>query len=383
MRYDLLLVGGGLANGLIAYRLAARRPELRILLLEAGPSLGGEHTWSFHESDLDPGQAAWLDPFVVHRWPAYDVIFPGLRRRVGTGYRSVTSGRFHQVLAAALGEGVRFGVRVEHTEPQGIVLDGGEEIAANALIDGRGFALSPHLTLAWQKFLGLELRFARPHGLTAPIVMDAAVDQRDGFRFVYVLPFGPDRALVEDTYYSDDTSLDDDALRQRIGDYVAARGWTVAAVLREERGVLPITLGGDARASWSGATVPRAGLRAGLYHPTTGFSLPDAVRLADHICGLRDLSSAGLLAAVRDWSLQRWKEQGFFRLLNRMLFRAGDPSERWRVLRRFYGLPELAIRRFYAGRLVPADKARLLCGKPPVPLLGAVRAALDLPKAAA
>ena len=30
--WDVVLVGGGLANGLIAYRLASLRPELRVLV---------------------------------------------------------------------------------------------------------------------------------------------------------------------------------------------------------------------------------------------------------------------------------------------------------------------------------------------------------------
>ena len=34
MSVDLALVGGGLANSLIAYRLRATRPELRLALIE-------------------------------------------------------------------------------------------------------------------------------------------------------------------------------------------------------------------------------------------------------------------------------------------------------------------------------------------------------------
>jgi hypothetical protein len=77
---------GGLANGLIAYRLGQVRPELRVLLLEGEDRLGGNHTWSFHATDLSAEQSAWLEPFVVHRWPAYDVVF----RHVGGGSRSAT-----------------------------------------------------------------------------------------------------------------------------------------------------------------------------------------------------------------------------------------------------------------------------------------------------
>ena len=105
--------------------------------------------------------------------------------------------------------------------------------------------------------------------------MDATVPQRDGFRFVYVLPFAPDRLLIEDTYYSDRLELDVAATRELVAPICRPQGWTIAEVLREETGVLPIALGGDIEAFWAEAAgVPRSGLRAALFHPTTGYSLP-------------------------------------------------------------------------------------------------------------
>ena len=46
MDFDLILAGGGLANGLIALRLAATRPEVRVAIVEGGGQIGGNHTWS-------------------------------------------------------------------------------------------------------------------------------------------------------------------------------------------------------------------------------------------------------------------------------------------------------------------------------------------------
>ena len=71
--------------------------------------------------------------------------------------------------------------------------------------------------------------------------------------------------------------------------------------------------------------------------------------------------------------MREWRGQRFFRLLNRMLFRAAAPERRYAVLQRFYGLPEGLIARFYGDRLTLADKARILTGRPPVPLLRAAR----------
>jgi lycopene beta-cyclase len=367
--WDLILAGGGLANGLIAWRLAQRRPELRILLLEQGEHLGGNHTWSFHDSDLDAGQLAWIAPFLSHRWPRYEVVFPQLRRTLEGGYASIASPDFARVVEAALGPALSLQARIASVSPTRVVLEGGEVLEARAVIDGRGMRPSTRLALGWQTFLGQEVLLAEPHGLTAPIIMDAGVEQQGGYRFVYVLPFGSQRLLIEDTHYVDSAGWEPDRLRANIAAYAQARGWRIAEVLREEEGRLPIVLAGDFDAYWDDlAGQPSAGLRAGLFHSTTGYSLPHAVRLSERIAGMRALDAPSLFAAIRDEASQEWRRQRFFRLLNRMLFLAGSPDRRWRVMQRFYRLPASLIRHFYAGRLSLRDKARLLSGKPPVPV---------------
>ena len=370
--YDLILAGGGLANSLIAWRLRSERPELRILVLEQGKRLGGNHTWSFHDSDLDAGQLRWIAPLVTHRWPRYDVVFPGLARTLDGGYASIAAHDLGHVLAPALGAALRTGVWIDDVTPTSVRLADGETLRARAVIDGRGMRASSHLALGYQTFLGQELRLDAPHGMSAPVIMDASVAQQGGYRFVYLLPFGPDRVLVEDTHYVDSAAWEPERLRANIAAYVNARGWRVRDVLREEQGSLPIVLAGDFDRFWDELQgQPSVGLRAGLFHPTTGYSLPHAVRLAERVAALPELSAPTLFAAIRAQARQSWHEQRFFRMLNRMLFLAGSPDDRWRVMQRFYGLPAPLIARFYAGRPTLGDKARLLTGKPPVPVMEA------------
>lgn len=375
--FDIILVGGGLANGLIALRLARRRPGVRVAIVESEARLGGRHTWSSFDTDLHDGQRAWTSRLYVKHWPGYSVAFPRYRRVLRTGYASVTSERIDQEVRGVIPpERLLFGVPVTEVTPTSVTLADGRTLHADAVVDGRGAMPSLHLDLRWQKFLGLELELAEPHGLTQPVVMDATVAQTDGYRFVYVLPFGPRSLLIEDTYYSDGPALDEEELRRRISSYAAAQGWTVARVAREERGVLPIALGGDIGAFWNDGAdgVPRAGMRAALFHPTTGYSFPDAVSLADKIANLKTLDSPSIYAVARLQSERRWRERGFYRMLNKMLFLAAEPAERYRVLERFYRLDEGLVARFYAGRSTTADKVRILVGKPPVPVARAMRA---------
>jgi lycopene beta-cyclase len=375
MTTGLILVGGGLANSLIAFRLLTERPDFPLLVVERGSSLGADHTWSFHDSDLNGGQRRWIEPLVAHRWTSHELRFPNRRRTIQDGYNSVTSERLHEVIAPLLGDRLRLDTEVEEVTPRGVELAGGGKIEACAVIDGRGDPGGAHLDVAFQKFLGLFIRLAEPHGLTGPILMDATVEQNDGYRFVYTLPFSGTDVLVEDTYYADEPVLDRAGLRTGIESYVEQQGWSIAEITGDEEGVLPIVLGGDIDAFWAVGPkgVARSGMRGAFFHPTTGYSLPEAVQLADEIAAIRDHESATLFALTRRRSDELWRRTGYYRLLNRMLFRAAEPERRYRIFERFYGLSAGLIRRFYAGRLKWTDKVRLLIGRPPVPIHRALR----------
>lgn len=376
MTFDLILAGAGLANGLIAWRLRQVRPELNVLCIETQASLGGNHTWSFHDADLSADQHHWIEPLVVKRWPSYQVHFAQVSRVLDSGYASITSERFADVITPALGSSLRLGETITELGPRHVRLASGETLQAHAVIDGRGVRPSRHVVLGQQAFLGQLLRLQRPHGLTGPIIMDARVSQGEGYRFVYVLPFSPDTVLVEDTHYVDRHTLSIEQLREHIADYVRWQGWAVAECLREEQGVLPITLAGDFDAFWNDAAgQPLSGLRAGLFHCTTGYSLPHAVRLAQWLAQQSDMQADRLFEGLREYARQQWHAQGFYRLLNRMLFLAGKPQDRWQVMQRFYRLSPALISRFYAGQNHWRDRARILVGKPPVPVDEALRAA--------
>ncbi len=374
---DLLIAGGGLAGGLVALRLAQVRPELRVGIVEAGQSLGGNHTWSSFAQDVSAAQRAWTAPLIAHDWAEYAIRFPEHGRRIAAGYRSATSEKLDAAVRAAIPEErLWFGSAVSALAPTRVMLSDGRVLNARATIDARGQGPTKAIDLRWQKFLGIEVELAEPHGLTGPIIMDATVPQLDGYRFVYTLPFSPTRVLIEDTYYSDDGDLSPPTLRAHIADYAVRQGWRIAHTGREEVGVLPLALGGNIAAFWDEGVpgVPRIGLGAGLFNPITGYSFPDAVRTADLIAGLPAHDPATIYRAVRDMSTRAWGRRGLYRMLNRMLFLAADPSERYRVLQHFYRLDDALVGRFYAAASTWGDWARILTGVPPIPIPRALKA---------
>ena len=376
----LIIVGGGLAGSLAALALAERRPDLPVVLLEAGETFGGNHTWSFFDSDVPAAMQALVAQLRPVSWPRHRVHFPTRERVLPFAYNSVGAPALDALVRLRLdADAARTGVAVEHLDADGVILRSGERIAARGVIDARGpDHAMPGLELGWQKFVGIEFACAAPEP-DCPTVMDATVPQLDGYRFVYVLPLAADRVLVEDTYYSNGGELDIPLIAQRVRQLAAERG-IGGEELRQETGVLPILIGGDPDVFWPAHDpVARLGLRGGFFHATTGYSFGLALQLAD---ALADLGGPFDSPALARWSRaefqRQWRAAGFFRLLNRMLFHAAQPDQRHRIFAHFYRLPRQVIQRFYAGRLTAMDRLRILSGRPPVPIGAALGAILGL-----
>jgi lycopene beta-cyclase len=363
------VVGGGLAGSLVAFRCASIRPSFRLLILERGKALGGNHTWSFHGSDV--GDAlAWLRPFVKASWPSQRVCFPRFDRSLDSDYYSIRSQDLHREVLHKLGpDRVRFGAEVTAISETHVQV-GSEKLSAKLVLDARGIAFGAPGPFGYQKFLGQDLLLTEPHGLTEPLLMDAKVPQTDGFRFFYLLPWTADQLLVEDTHYSDSPDLDEANYRVEIQRYVEARGWKIEQVLHEEVGSLPIPL--KRKLGWD--SLPNAiGVRAGLFHPTTGYSFLDAVRSAEWI---RKALAAG------PWDSGAWmkyrtgliRNRWFFRYLNRMFFGGVPPHLRYTLIERFYRLPLNLVKQFYSSEMPWRNYlVLLLWGKPPLPISKAVR----------
>lgn len=366
MSFDVIFVGGGLSAALSTLALLDRRPTSRVAIVERADRLGSEHTWCFHAADV-PAGASWLRPLIAHRWPGYSVRFPRRVRRLASSYACVTGERLHEVvsqrIASAEHAQLLLGLTVRAIDDHTVTLSDGNTLSGELVVDARGptrCATSEHC--GYQKFLGLELSVEPGHGVHEPILMDALLPQTDGLRFMYVLPFAPDRLLIEDTYFSDTPALDEARYERDILRYAGTLGLTVRGVLRRERGVLPMP--------WKSElpTVPdhgpvRAGYAGGYFHPVTGYSFPIAVRFAEALAescrGELDLSP------LRRLSRDHAQQLGFLFGLTRTMFSWFEPDQRHAVLEHFYRLPEPLIERFYAATLTPLDRARIFLGAPP------------------
>ena len=367
--YDYVLVGGGLQNGLMALAILNHNPDARVALIERLRILGGNHTWCFLRDEVIGSARRFVEPLVVHRWPGFRVAFPGYQRTFDTPLAAITCRQLDEVvshtLLASSNSKLYMGCEAHAITAHEVVLGNGYRLCGEVVIDARGIrARFPATGAGFQKFFGQECVLATPHRVDRPVLMDAAVDQTDdGYRYFFTLPLAPDRLLIAEICFSDTPDLARERLRDSIATYAAMRGYRIAAITREELGILPIPWQGLAPvAPPEGPLI--AGCAGGWFHPGTGYSFLVAARLADYVARTPALDLFG--AGLRQLASEHQRQARYCHRLNKTLFGQTQPEQRRNALERFYRLPEDTIRRFHALSLTTRDRARLALGWPAV-----------------
>ncbi len=302
----------------------------------------------------------------LKKWPGYEVKFANFRRRLNLAYCSLLSSDLESELVRISSSGnlkIKTDSPIADLNSNSIRISDGTVYSGGTVIDCRGLQGRPAgLRCGYQKFHGFEIELAHqdwPDRL--PVLMDATVDQRNGFRFLYVLPLSPRRVLIEDTHFSDNRELDREQSFAELNRYLRDRqigGWNI---LREERGCLPMPYSKHMKPVLT--TPLSGGYAAGWFHAATGYSFPLAARFAEVIA---TSSHQQMPQRISRLARQNHFPARFSRLLNRMLFRLVAPEKRWTIFRRFYRvLPEETIERFYAHQFTRFDAMRIVVGSPP------------------
>lgn len=352
----IVILGGGLWGGLLAYRLAQIQPEVEFLLYERNSTLGGNKTWFFHESELEQEDLQWMAPFIDRSWDFHQVHFPEKSRQFEGKYHSISSDRFHQKIL----DRIPHKVKLNNELPLELAV--GE---SSFVIDARNDCLIKNS--AFQKYMSLEVELEHEHGLKGPIIMDAVVTQKDGYRFMSYLPLSDKNLLVRDTRYSHQDEINLQELRSDINEVLVNRNWHIKRVLREENNLIPVPL--------SAPLVQEEGKvvsLAGLFHDTTGDSLVPAINLIDKM--VKSSFRLGELKKItHNFRKKHENQRRFFRFINRMMFELYNPKDRYRIFQHVYHLPENVLHRFYRGELKMWDKSRFIMGENPLESIKKIR----------
>ena len=212
-----MILGAGCAGLSLCHYLLERGVDAPILILDRKKTFADDRTWCFWEVEETPFSGRAL-----RRWNSWSVRAGG-REVIHTSsrypYLCLTGADFyedalgkistHGNVTVRLGEDVR---SCKELDDGVLVVTSSGSYLADRVFDGRG--LPPDSAVlqearrggTWisQQFLGWRLRARRPvFDPGSCTLMDFSVDQGQGLRFAYVLPFDEHEALVENVYLTE------------------------------------------------------------------------------------------------------------------------------------------------------------------------------------
>ncbi len=373
--YEYVILGAGCSGLSLCHYLLDLGVEEPILILDRREGFADDRTWCFW--DVEPTPFSHL---AIHRWNAWS-IHAGSETVIQSTeqypYLCVTGADFYRHalrgIAARGDVTLRLGGEVHgYTEDaKGVDVKTSEGVfRARRVVDARGLlpgsaAFEEARSLSrWipQKFVGLRLRASRAvFDPSTCKLMDFSVDQGRGVRFMYVLPFSPREALVENVYLAE-VDLSPEEYREEIAAYLrdayglSADDYTVDA---EERGYIPMS---DYRFPRRlGSRVQAIGMLGGDARPSTGYAF---LRIQRYCRALAQSMTEGR-------SMPRVHPRRY-QLLDAVFLRFMEerPRELPGIFRRmFAAVPDASLVRFLTEKSRPLDEARLILALPKIPFL--------------
>lgn len=342
MEKPVIILGGSIWGSLLAMRLKEVLPHVPFRLYEENSTLGNHESISFRESDCKEA-IGWLRPLISHSWKLQHVKSSKFERWITDPYHYIDAKKFHEVVEKSLdAENLRLNNMMS---PEFAIQEG------SFVIDTRSecyFSKS-----GFKKSLTLEVELATEHHLIAPVVFDNHLDGKESARYISYYPLDSHTLLIKDFWFSDNRQLNLNEMRNSLLETLAAKGWKISKVTREENSVTELPL------------VPpmireegRVISLAGLFHDTTGSSLTMATTLIDQMVKT-SFRYGELKEVVKKFRKQMEIDRQFLRFMNRLLIE----QKQHQVFEVLYKQSFPLIERFSRGNLKVIDRYKIIAGK--------------------
>ena len=341
MDKPIIILGGGFWGGLLAWRLKEALPGVSFKLYAENSVLGNHQNCSFRQSDCE-NTFEWLSPLIKRSWGQHHIKCKGFEKWVTDPYHLIESKHFHESIAAKLGEDLVLNNSIS-TE---LALASGSFV-----IDTRN--ICHYKKTAYRKWMSLEVELQEDHYLIAPVVFDSSVEQNEKFRHLYYLPIDSRRLLIKDFWIAQNKKIDADEMRKELQFIMRLKGWKIKRILTEDFGLGEFPV--------SSPVIRQEGRvinLAGIFHDTTGCSIPAASRLIDRMTQT-SFRFGELKEVVKNFRNEEEADRKFFRFLNSQLLVENDA----RVFEAVYSQPYPILERFSKGRLNLLDRPRITLGR--------------------
>ena len=342
----VIILGGGLWGSLLAYRLKTALPHIPFKLYERSSVLGGRETYTFYGSDIDQLAKTWLRPFITTSWSSHRVRFPKFEKLIDNSFHLISSDQIDSVVRSFLPSDV---LCLNNEMSARLALD-----EASFVIDTRN--ICGYKKCGFQKNFAIEVELENPHNLNEPVLMDSTISQRDNFRCIHYLPLSENRILIKDQRYSANKEINLSEMKLDLMKVLDFYDWKVTRVIREESScrAMPIS---SPLFRQEGRVINLAG----IFHDTTGCSIPAATRLIDKLVAT-SFRLGELKEVVSTFRNELESDRKFFRFLNKSFIDTAADSNFF--YQDIYQMPHPLIERFLRGRLTIMDRSRILLGRP-------------------
>jgi lycopene beta-cyclase len=302
MEKPVIILGGGVWGSLLAYRLKKALPHVHFKLYEESSILGNHKICTFRERDCKDSMP-WLRPLISHSWSKHQIKSKKLEKWMASPYHLIESKHLHDVVSASLGEGT---LKLNNRMSAELALQ-----ESSFVIDARN--ICHYKKNGYRKHLTMELELTEDHHLVSPVVFDAGVARKDSFRSFEYFPLNSKTLLVKDVWFSENSSLDADRMRNALNEVLHEKKWNIHKVIKEDMGIseLPIS---TPMYRQEGRVINLAG----IFHDMNGCSIPMAVKVIDRMVKT-SFRFGELREVVQQFRKENETDRLFLRFFNRLL----------------------------------------------------------------
>ena len=291
MTYDYTFSGLGLSTILVLNEMFENNllEGKRILIIEPNELAKDEKTWCYWEGDIGK-----FDNYINAKWNS--ALFKNENNSInclneGLVYKQISSTQFIENLFNKLVLNVSLTLKKEtfvsfksNDFEVEIVTDKNSynsEYFFSSVLVNSNYKSSLKYPLLNQHFIGwfveTKYPFFDPDKAT---FMDFSVNQKQNTRFMYVLPFSKNKALIEYTLFSKDL-LAEEEYEHEIELYMSKMGITDYSILKKEQGNIPMTV----FPFWKNneKRVLFIGTAGGWTKASTGYTFQNSVKKAEEV----------------------------------------------------------------------------------------------------